>query len=245
MASFMPTACCAAGYQHDGTPTGDVTAFEDLEIYTAKPSVAEPKKAILYLSDIYGFPVVNHKLLSDNFAKQGYLTIYPNLFGDDPAPWPRTDEFDFPAWREVHNIEVTEAIINKAIAYTKKEFPSVVQFFAVGYCFGGKYVVRLLDQAKIDAGFVAHPTFVTDEELRAIQGPLSIAAAEVDHLMPEEKRHLTERILKEIGATYILTLYSQVEHGFAVRGNPNEPATLWANEAAFIQAVQWFNRFSK
>lgn len=177
MASFMPTACCAAGYQHDGTPTGDVTAFEDLEIYTAKPSVAEPKKAILYLSDIYGFPVVNHKLLSDNFAKQGYLTIYPNLFGDDPAPWPRTDEFDFPAWREVHNIEVTEAIINKAIAYTKKEFPSVVQFFAVGYCFGGKYVVRLLDQAKIDAGFVAHPTFVTDEELRAIQGPLSIAAA--------------------------------------------------------------------
>lgn len=40
-----------------------------------------------------------------------------------------------------------------------------------------QYVTRFLKSNKVDVGFVAHPSFITHEELGAIQGPFSIAAA--------------------------------------------------------------------
>jgi hypothetical protein len=61
---------------------------------------------------------------------------------------------------------------------------------------------------KIDVGYCAHPSFVEEAELRDMKGPLAIAAAETDAIFPEEKRHRTEEILKEMGATYQINLYS-------------------------------------
>lgn len=40
-----------------------------------------------------------------------------------------------------------------------------------------KYAVRLLQEDGVDAAYVAHPSFVDEEELAAIKRPLSIAAA--------------------------------------------------------------------
>lgn len=87
------------------------------------------------------------------------------------------------------------------------------------YCFGAKYVVRHLlpDSAKIDVGYCAHPSFVEEAELRDMKGPLAIAAAETDAIFPEEKRHRTEEILKEMGAAYQINLYSgECCSGFAM-----------------------------
>jgi hypothetical protein len=40
-----------------------------------------------------------------------------------------------------------------------------------------KYAVRSLQPGLFDVAYVAHPSFVEADELKAIQGPLSIAAA--------------------------------------------------------------------
>jgi hypothetical protein len=40
-----------------------------------------------------------------------------------------------------------------------------------------QYVVRNLRGGHLDCGYIAHPSFVTVEELSAITEPLSIAAA--------------------------------------------------------------------
>jgi hypothetical protein len=56
------------------------------------------------------------------------------------------------------------------------------------------------DLGKFDAGYVAHPSFVEEDELRDMKGPLSIAAAETDSIFPAEKRHRTEEVLKEMVA---------------------------------------------
>jgi dienelactone hydrolase len=58
-----------------------------------------------------------------------------------------------------------------------RETLNVKRIAAVGYCFGGKYVTRYLKPGQIDVGYSAHPSFVTHEELGAIKGPFSIAAA--------------------------------------------------------------------
>lgn len=44
---------------------------------------------------------------------------------------------------------------------------------------------------------------------------------------------------------YQVCLYSGVEHGFAVRADTSKPDVKFAKEAAFFQAVQWFDEFLK
>ncbi len=84
---------------------------------------------------------------------------------------------------------------------------------------------------------------MTEEELAAITGPLSIAAAETDAIFPPEKRHASEEILKKAGHPYQINLYSGVAHGFAVRGDMSKKIERYAKEQAFYQALQWFNEW--
>lgn len=51
---------------------------------------------------------------------------------------------------------------------------------ATGYCFGGRYVFRLLGDGKVDVGVSAHPSSTTIEEITAaaVAGrPIQLALA--------------------------------------------------------------------
>ncbi|KAK7431953.1 hypothetical protein QQZ08_001572 [Neonectria magnoliae] len=110
----------------------------------------------------------------------------------------------------------------------------------VGYCFGGEYVVHHYKTAS-SSGFVAHPSFVEPEELAVITGLLSIAAAETGSIFPIEKRRELERIFIETKQEYQINLFSGVEHGFSVRGDPNVKVQRFAKEQAFHRAVSWLD----
>jgi dienelactone hydrolase len=92
-------------------------------------------------------------------------------------------------------------------------------------------------------GYLAHPSFVDESELRAIAGPLSIAAAETDTIFPAEKRHQSEVILAEGKNPYQIYLYGGVEHGFSVRCDTSVKHRKFAKEKAFLQAVAWFDEY--
>src|SRR5690606_1534827 len=92
-----------------------------------------------------------------------------------------------------------------------------------------QYVVRHSKDG-IQVGYVAHPSFVTEEELASIQGPLSISAAETDSIFPSDKRRRSEEILKASGHPYQINLFSGVEHGFAVRGRQDRKVERFAKE---------------
>jgi dienelactone hydrolase len=95
----------------------------------------------------------------------------------------------------------------------------------------------------IDVGYLAHPSYVEEEELAAITGPLSISAAETDHIFPAEKRQKSEEILKKTGLPYQINLFSGVAHGFAVRTDVSKKVEKFAKEQAFLQAVAWFDEY--
>lgn len=100
-------------------------------------------------------------------------------------------------------------------------------------------------QSGIQCGFIAHPSFVDSDELAAITGPLSIAAAEFDDIFPAEKRHESEAILAKTGKDYQINLFSGVFHGFSVRGDVKDEKQRFAKEQAFYQAITWFDRYFK
>lgn len=59
------------------------------------------------------------------------------------------------------------------------------------------------------------------------------------------KRHESEEILDSLDDPYQINLFSDVEHGFAVRCDMSKPRQKFAKEQAFRQAVAWFDQYLK
>jgi dienelactone hydrolase len=51
------------------------------------------------LSDIIGHRFTNSQLVADQFAKNGYFVMMPDLFHGDPVPLNKPGEFDMQKWR--------------------------------------------------------------------------------------------------------------------------------------------------
>ncbi|KAJ5935030.1 Dienelactone hydrolase [Penicillium verhagenii] len=243
MASNPPSACCANGFKHEGTPVGELKNIEGVNTYISTPkNNKKPDTAILYLTDIFGiFP--NNQLLSDEFANNGYLTVLPDLFNggqlgvDDMS----SGKVNIMEWLKDYQPAQVDPIVAATIKYMRETL-GVKRIAAVGYCFGARYVTRFLKDGQINVGYHAHPTGTTHEDLAAIQGPLSISAAEIDSAFPAKLRHESEEILAKTGQEWQINLFSGVVHGFAVRADLSDSKQKWAKEQAFCQAVTWFNR---
>ncbi|PSR78362.1 dienelactone hydrolase [Coniella lustricola] len=248
MASNPPAKCCTVGVKHEGEPTGTVIKVGKYDAYVAEPkgSNKHDGKALLYIPDVFGI-WQNSKLMADQFAANGYYTIIIDALNGDPIALDKPDDFDFMKWfssgsdgKTPHTKEHVDPIIEEALAYLKQQGFSKIG--ALGYCFGAKYVARHYKNG-IQVGFFAHPSFVDEDELAAITGPLSIAAAETDEIFPADKRHKSEEILQKVGQPYQINLYSGVVHGFAVRCDISKKIQKFAKEQAFLQAVAWFDEY--
>jgi len=251
MASNPPARCCTIGVKHEGAATGEVKKIGNINTYFAYPESKKTEVAILLLTDVIGYDFINAQLIADQFAANGYYVVMPDLFEGDPIKLNGPPDFDFMQWMQKsgpsggHTYKQTDPIV-EAVIKDMKTNQGVKKIGAVGYCFGAKYVARFMTGGKgVDVGYMAHPSFVDAEEIKALTGPLSISAAETDKIFPAEKRRETEDILKDMSIPYQITLYSGVEHGFAVRGDMSNKEVKYGKEAAFIQAVAWFDEFLK
>ncbi|KAK0629378.1 Alpha/Beta hydrolase protein [Bombardia bombarda] len=228
-----PANCCTTGFKHEGTPTGtSITIAGKWTGYLATPPASAPSRpgtGLLYLPDVIGI-WQNSQLMADQYAAAGYTTLIVDLFNGDALSLNRPDGFDFMAWltkgsdgNNPHTALQVDPIVSAAIKTLKEEY-GVTKLGALGYCFGAKYVFRHFKEG-IDVGFVAHPSFVEEDELRSLAGPVA------------------EEILKETGMPYQIGLYSGVEHGFSVRCDMSKKVERFAKEQAFYQAVTWFDNW--
>ncbi|KAL3464546.1 esterase/lipase [Aspergillus heterothallicus] len=252
MASLPSASCCYQGVKHEGATKGTLSRVASFEAYIVQPESHTADKAILILTDVIGHKFINVQLIADQLAANGYFVMVPELFDGNPIPLNRPGDFDIVAWRDgkyhpqgrAHVPENIDPIVDACVEELRSKY-NFKTIGAIGYCFGAKYVVRHLrpDIGKIDVGFIAHPSWVAEEELRAIKGPLAISAAETDVIFPDEKRHESEVILKEAGLPYQITLFSGVSHGFAVRGDPTDRSARYAKESTFFHSLQWFGEY--
>jgi len=178
MTSHPPGPCCVTGLLLTGETRGTIKIIGDTPTYIAiPPQELDNSKAILFLTEASGIFIPNDQLLADSFAAAGYTVVMPDLFHGDPHPL-NDDSIDLYAWLAKHPAERVDPVVEATLKRMREEM-GFSWIGAVGYCFGAKYVVRWMRQGegKIDAGFVAHPSFVEAEEVKSIKGPLSIAAA--------------------------------------------------------------------
>jgi len=159
-------------------------------------------------------------------------------------PWWIGDEStqEFEAWKGRHEPPITDPLLARVTRYIHETYGQDVKIGGAGYCFGGRYVIRLMGTGVIDVGVINHPSFFTMEEVGRLtkERRLTIYAAETDDILPPEKRRETEDVLTKTGATWQSTVFSGTTHGFSVRGDLNVKEVRLAKESAFTGAVSWF-----
>jgi dienelactone hydrolase len=178
MASHPMQRCCVVGVKHEGKPQGVIKQIDDIRTYFAYPEDKDPEQAIVLMTDVLGMDFPNTQLIADQFAQNGYLTLIPDVFNGHQVSFPIDPSFDLQEYVDttMPKPETVDPMYERVIGYLRNEL-RIKKLGGVGYCFGGKYVCRWLKEGGLDAGFIAHPSFVTSDEIRNIKGPLSIAAA--------------------------------------------------------------------
>ncbi|KAK3355581.1 hypothetical protein B0H65DRAFT_452472 [Neurospora tetraspora] len=111
----------------------------------------------------------------------------------------------------------------------------------------------------IDCAFTAHPSLLKlPRHIQEVQLPLSLANGEDDAYMGREKMKEVTRILEDKNKTsatevevegadmpnaYEVVVYPGAKHGFAVRGDPEDPLQKERGDQSEVQAVRWFSKW--
>ncbi|KAI0653150.1 alpha/beta-hydrolase [Cubamyces menziesii] len=238
---------CVAGVRHEGTPEGQFTKIGGVESYVATPSGDYPKdKVVLFLSDVFGIKLQNNLLLADDYARNGFKVVLPDLFEGDALPEDALNSgtFDFATWLGKHNAERVAGITRDVISALKAE--GVTSFAAIGFCFGARPAFDLAVANELAAVAVAHPSLLqipADLEKYASQSkaPLLINSCEVDSQFPPEAQAKADEILGggKFAPGYTRTYWDGCTHGFAVRGDISNPKVKAGKEGAFKATVEF------
>ncbi|TRM64852.1 Alpha/Beta hydrolase protein [Schizophyllum amplum] len=260
---------CVRGVRWEGTPTGKMEKINGVDCYVATPEGDYPKdKVLLLLTDVFGLPLVNNKLLADDYAANGFKTVVPDFLNGDPVPADGLSpgsNFDLMKWFPGHGADQTRPPIDKVMAALKEQ--GVTAFGAVGYCFGARYVFDLAFDNAIKAAAVAHPSLLQmpadAEKYAQTSVPLLVESCETDSQLPPEKQVVLDEILGggkaesaasegkaesaagegKFAAAYKRAYWEGCTHGFAVRGDQSDPKVKAGKEGAFKDMVEWMQKY--
>ncbi|KAF8476935.1 Alpha/Beta hydrolase protein [Kalaharituber pfeilii] len=247
-------------------PTGEIIKLGNLDAYISRPAEPATAKLLLFLSNAAGVRAINNQAHADQFAREGFLVIMPDIFDGDPVPTTATfstEEMDklplldrirlttaegikrfiIDIWLARHTAEKTMPLLERIMSAIKETYPDNVEngMYAIGYCFGGKYVLKLAATDDIKAGALAHGTLVTLEDIKAVKQPVLLACVEEDPFFPDDVRESGRIFLEEMGIPNEFRVYEGVPHGFAVLGHENriegcKPEEAEAIKTAYAQA---------
>ncbi|PSR74085.1 hypothetical protein BD289DRAFT_380071, partial [Coniella lustricola] len=70
--------------------------------------------------------------------------------------------------------------------------------------------------------------------------PLFLSCAENDHAFTPEARRKALDLLQADKKRYSVQLFQGVGHGFAVKGDPEDPYQRWCKEQSLRGMIDWF-----
>jgi len=247
----------------EGTMIGDT--------YFHESSSKTTTRAVVLLTDVFGLPLVNCKLMADEISKKLDCDVWiPDLFAGSPlftveqleplVPDRAGVKLGF--WSKIRFLMLILPRIHRYYRYMRpiivdakvdafvskiKDEKKYEKIGAVGYCFGGSCAIRLGSKGLVDSLVIAHPGGVTAEQVKAIKIPSSWECAEEDPSFDPKIRLEAESIFaarkdKEDYIDYEFVDYPGTAHGFAARPNLQLPEIVEAYNKALEQTISWFKK---
>ena len=191
-------------------------------------------------------------LIPVDAAKQSALSKYGGLLANAPS---------FVMWMTRHKQGPTNKVCMDFLQALRRATPKSQKIGMVGMCWGGKYAIRAglesnmieVDGKKIplvDAGVGLHPShleFPADVETLVV--PVSYGWGVEDIAVKFEQKGKVESIHAQAKAAgrkmpeMEHKVYKPGRHGFAVRGNPDDPQERACLEDSVTQVLEWFGRW--
>ncbi|KAJ6803779.1 endo-1,3,1,4-beta-D-glucanase [Iris pallida] len=215
-----------------------VESFGGLKAYiTGSP---HSTKAILLVSDVFGYEAPNLRKLADKVAGAGYFVVVPDFFYGDPyvPDKPITD------WFPSHGTDKGLEDAKPVIAALKDKGISTIG--AAGFCWGAKVVAGLAKTGDIKAAVMLHPSLVTIDDIKEIKVPIAILGAEIDRISPPALLKQFEEVLtaKSEVDGYV-KIFPGSAHGWTVRYEVTDEAAVAKAEEAHQDMLSWFAKHLK
>ncbi|KAK5724299.1 hypothetical protein LTR15_004343 [Elasticomyces elasticus] len=211
---------------------------------------------LVYMPDFFkGDPLglsVADTLIPVNAAKQSSLSKYGGLLAAIPS---------FVMWSTRHKFGPTDKICKDFLQALRRATPKERQIGMVGMCWGGRYAIRAGLEGNVievegdkvplvDAVVVLHPSNLalpTDVEGPVV--PMSFGWGQEDQNTSIAQKGQVEQVHEKAAKSgkkipeMQHKVYHPGRHGFAVRGNPDDPAERKCLEDSIEQVLDWFKRW--
>jgi len=231
----------------DVEPQGKNITINGVLTYVSLPKKKfDPTTAVLLLTDVFGLPSPDNLLLADQWAAAGFQTYAPDYLNGDAIPM----DGNLTTWIVNHGEAQTTPPLLAVVKALKAR--GIKQIAATGYCFGGLYITRLVQNNTVTVGTMAHPSFLnvpTDFDLMKAQShvPVEINNAELDTGFTPAVALQTDAVMAngQYPPGYFRRQFDGVAHGFAVRANASDPVQVAAKQGAFDTSLAWIKAHLK
>ncbi|PVH78395.1 alpha/beta-hydrolase [Cadophora sp. DSE1049] len=173
----MSCADCFKGSIHNGKPTGTEEFIHDIRTYIACPeNTASSQSTIIFITDAFGFNLVNSKILADVYASRtGFRVLVPDIIPGGGVPLSslalmETATASVAWWNIFGQIRRILTVVRMVTIFmpfairTRGVFPSVLAYAravkadlpdgaklgAAGFCWGGLQTTKLTEQPAIE-----------------------------------------------------------------------------------------------
>ncbi|KAH8698682.1 Alpha/Beta hydrolase protein [Talaromyces proteolyticus] len=185
-------------------------------------------------------------------AKQSTFAKYTGLLANVPSVL---------IWMMRHKEPQTNKVCMDFLQALRRATPKNQKIGMAGFCWGGRYALRAGLESNmiemngekiplIDAAVALHPSNLSfPGDVEALVVPVTIGWGLEDIGVKIEQKGKVEQIhdsAKKGGRKYpeiVHKVYKPGRHGFAVRGNPDDPQERACLEDSMAQALDWFKRW--
>ncbi|KAK7245792.1 hypothetical protein RIF29_40642 [Crotalaria pallida] len=225
----------------DSNGAGSVQELGGIRTYITGPP--DSKRAIILVSDVFGFEVPKLRKIADKVAAAGFLVVVPDLLYGDYFDFDNP-EFDRESWAKAHGAAKGFEDTKPIIAALKSK--GVTAIGAAGFCWGGIVVSKLAGSGDIQAAVLLHPGRLLHDDIKEVKVPIAILGAEIDNYFPPEQLKQVEEILalKPEFESYV-KIYPGVAHGWTVRYNTEDDSAVKSAEEAHQEILNWFTKYIK
>ncbi|KAL2256929.1 hypothetical protein VTK26DRAFT_912 [Humicola hyalothermophila] len=220
-----------------------------------------PDVGIMVIHDLLGWTFPNTRLLADYYAAEVGATVYvPDFFGGEVLPRALVTSGAFDA------LGLPSFLRRNPKTARGPEMASFARFLrgrhrrlgAIGFCYGGWGVFHVgqamacVHSARddsdallplVDCISTAHPSLLEMEEMRRVGVPVQILAPERDVAFTEELKAFALAEIPKLSVPFDYQIFPGLEHGFAVRGDPEVENEVRGMERAKRAAVAWFREW--